>query len=113
MHQRPIGRRGRVGAGPWSGHLYTTIRHARIPAKRASQFWKRVEGADPEISQLPRSGDTIYGFAAAHTRLTTRPCPRWTMTLPKLTTTLPNGTTLSSASLPGVPAPTLPSDDRT
>lgn len=44
--------------------FYTTIRHARIPPQRAAQFWKRVEALVREFTQLPRSGDTVYGFAA-------------------------------------------------
>jgi DNA-binding transcriptional ArsR family regulator len=44
--------------------LYTTMRHARIPAEVASQFWQRVEALIQEFTQLPRSGDTVFGFAA-------------------------------------------------
>ncbi len=44
--------------------LYTTLRHVRIPASAASQFWRRVEALMREFSELPRSGDTVYGFAA-------------------------------------------------
>lgn len=44
--------------------LYTTLRHARIPASAASEFWRRVEALMREFSELPRSGDTVYGFAA-------------------------------------------------
>jgi DNA-binding transcriptional ArsR family regulator len=44
--------------------LYSTIRHARIPAQTASQFWQRVDALIREFTQLPRSGDTVYGFAA-------------------------------------------------
>jgi DNA-binding transcriptional ArsR family regulator len=44
--------------------LYTTIRHARIPAEQAAKFWQRVEALFREFTQLPRSGDTVYGFAA-------------------------------------------------
>jgi len=44
--------------------LYTTIRHARIPAQSASQFWQRVEALIREFTELPRSGDQVYGFAA-------------------------------------------------
>jgi DNA-binding transcriptional ArsR family regulator len=44
--------------------LYTTVRHARIPAEQAAQFWQRVEALIREFTQLPRSGDTVYGFAA-------------------------------------------------
>jgi DNA-binding transcriptional ArsR family regulator len=43
--------------------LYSTVRHARIPAESASQFWRRVEELVREFSQLPRSGTTVYGFA--------------------------------------------------
>jgi DNA-binding transcriptional ArsR family regulator len=44
--------------------LYSTMRHVRIPPEVASQFWRRVEALVREFSQLPRSGDTVYGFAA-------------------------------------------------
>ena len=44
--------------------LYTTIRHARIPAESAAQFWQRVETLIREFTQLPRSGDTVYGLVA-------------------------------------------------
>jgi DNA-binding transcriptional ArsR family regulator len=44
--------------------LYTTLRHARIPAQRAAQFWERVEALVREFTELPRSGDTVFGFAA-------------------------------------------------
>jgi len=44
--------------------LYTTIRHVRIPAESAAQFWRRVEELIREFTRLPRSGDTVYGFVA-------------------------------------------------
>jgi len=44
--------------------LYTTIRHARIPPELAAQFWQRVEALIREFTQLPRSGETVYGFVA-------------------------------------------------
>jgi len=44
--------------------LYSTMRHARIPAPLASQFWERVEALVREFTQLPRAGDTVFGFAA-------------------------------------------------
>ncbi|MGH3134741.1 MAG: helix-turn-helix domain-containing protein [Gaiellaceae bacterium] len=45
--------------------LRTILRHARIPAERAAEFWERVVDAlSREFAQLPRSGDTVYGFAA-------------------------------------------------
>ena len=45
--------------------LRTILRHARIPAERAAEFWERlVDEVAREFAQLPRSGDTVYGFAA-------------------------------------------------
>src|SRR6266542_1727861 len=44
--------------------LRSILRHARIPAQRAAEFWQRVNAVVREFSQLPRSGDTVYGFAA-------------------------------------------------
>ena len=44
--------------------LRTSLRHARIAAESAAEFWERVEDLVREFSQLPRSGDTAYGFAA-------------------------------------------------
>jgi DNA-binding transcriptional ArsR family regulator len=44
--------------------LYSTLRHVRISAAEASQFWRRVEALIREFTQLPRSGDVVFGFAA-------------------------------------------------
>ena len=44
--------------------LRTILRHARIPAQRAAEFWERVDALTREFAQLPPSGDTAYGFAA-------------------------------------------------
>jgi DNA-binding transcriptional ArsR family regulator len=44
--------------------LRTSLRHARLPAERVAEFWERVEDLVREFAQLPRSGDTVYGFAA-------------------------------------------------
>ena len=44
--------------------LRTVIRHARVPRERAAEFWDRVEALSREFAQLPRTGDTVYGFAA-------------------------------------------------
>jgi DNA-binding transcriptional ArsR family regulator len=44
--------------------LRTVLRHARIPAERAAEFWGRVEALVQEFTLLRRSGDTVYGFAA-------------------------------------------------
>jgi DNA-binding transcriptional ArsR family regulator len=44
--------------------LRTIIRHARIPRERAKEFWEQVLALTQEFTQLPRSGDTVYGFVA-------------------------------------------------
>lgn len=44
--------------------LRTIIRHARIPPESAAQFWARVEAVTREFTQIPRAGDTVFGFAA-------------------------------------------------
>jgi DNA-binding transcriptional ArsR family regulator len=44
--------------------LRSILRHARIPAQRAAEFWQRLDAVVREFSQLPRSGDTVYGFTA-------------------------------------------------
>jgi DNA-binding transcriptional ArsR family regulator len=44
--------------------LRTILRHARIPGQSAAEFWDRVEALSREFAQLPRSGDTAYGFVA-------------------------------------------------
>jgi DNA-binding transcriptional ArsR family regulator len=43
--------------------LRSILRHARIPRARAREFWDRVLLLTDEFAQLPRSGDTVYGFA--------------------------------------------------
>ncbi len=45
------------------GRMRAFLRHARIPEKRAKEFWRRVDQVIHEFDQLPRSGDTVYGFA--------------------------------------------------
>jgi DNA-binding transcriptional ArsR family regulator len=44
--------------------LRAILRHARIPGEGAGEFWERVLALSHEFAQLPRSGDTAYGFAA-------------------------------------------------
>jgi DNA-binding transcriptional ArsR family regulator len=44
--------------------LRAIIRHARIPRDRAAEFWERVFTLTHEFMELPRSGDTVYGFIA-------------------------------------------------
>ncbi len=45
------------------GKLWGFIRHARIGEDDASQFWDRMAQLVEEFDQLPRSGETMYGFA--------------------------------------------------
>jgi hypothetical protein len=44
--------------------LRTIVRHVRIPPEQAAEFWERVMALASELAALPRSGDTVYGFAA-------------------------------------------------
>ena len=45
------------------GKLWGFIRHARITEAQASAFWERMAELVTEFDQLPRSGETMYGFA--------------------------------------------------
>ena len=45
------------------GKLWGFIRHARISETQASEFWERMAELVTEFDQLPRSGETVYGFA--------------------------------------------------
>lgn len=44
--------------------LRSTLRHARIPAERAHEFWGRVLELAQDFATLPRAGTTVYGFVA-------------------------------------------------
>jgi predicted ArsR family transcriptional regulator len=46
-----------------AGKLWGFVRHARISEQQASDFWARMAELVAEFDQLPRSGDTMYGFA--------------------------------------------------
>jgi DNA-binding transcriptional ArsR family regulator len=46
-----------------NGKLWGFIRHARISEAQVSEFWERMAELVAEFDQLPRSGDTVYGFA--------------------------------------------------
>jgi DNA-binding transcriptional ArsR family regulator len=46
-----------------SGELWGFIRHARISEAQASDFWEQMAELVAEFDRLPRSGDTMYGFA--------------------------------------------------
>jgi DNA-binding transcriptional ArsR family regulator len=45
------------------GKLWGFIRHARISEAQVSAFWERMAQLVAEFDRLPRSGDTVYGFA--------------------------------------------------
>jgi DNA-binding transcriptional ArsR family regulator len=45
------------------GKLWGLIRHARISEEQASAFWERMAELVLQFDQLPRSGDTMFGFA--------------------------------------------------
>ena len=45
------------------GKLWGFIRHARISEAQVSAFWERMAELVAEFDQLPRSGETVYGFA--------------------------------------------------
>lgn len=43
--------------------LWGFIRHARLPEERAAEFWERMAELVREFDELPRGGETVYGFA--------------------------------------------------
>jgi|SRR5579862_8920232 len=45
------------------GKLWGFIRHARISDEQASEFWERMAKLVAEFERLPRTGETMYGFA--------------------------------------------------
>jgi len=45
------------------GKLWGFIRHARISDEQVAAFWERMAQLVAEFDQLPRSGETMYGFA--------------------------------------------------
>ncbi len=45
------------------GKLWGFIRHARISEEQASQFWDQLAELVDAFDRMPRSGDTMYGFA--------------------------------------------------
>ncbi len=44
--------------------LRAILRYARIPRERAAEFWDRVFELVNDFAQIPRDGDTVYGFVA-------------------------------------------------
>lgn len=45
------------------GKLWGFIRHARISEDQASRFWGQMVELVDEFDRMPRSGETMYGFA--------------------------------------------------
>jgi DNA-binding transcriptional ArsR family regulator len=45
--------------------IRATLRHARIPADRADEFFDRVVGLAEEFTMLERDGDVVFGFVGA------------------------------------------------
>jgi DNA-binding transcriptional ArsR family regulator len=45
------------------GRLWGFIRHARISEDQASQFWHQMAELVDKFDRMPRSGETMYGFA--------------------------------------------------
>ncbi len=43
--------------------LRSLVRHARISPDRARAFWAGIENVVNDFSQLPREGETVFGFA--------------------------------------------------
>jgi DNA-binding transcriptional ArsR family regulator len=54
---------GESAAAFREGKLWGFLRHARISEAQASEFWERMAELVTEFDQLPRSGETMYGFA--------------------------------------------------
>jgi DNA-binding transcriptional ArsR family regulator len=54
---------GESAAAFRDGKLWGFLRHARISEEQASQFWERMAELVTEFDALPRSGETVYGFA--------------------------------------------------
>ena len=45
------------------GKLWGFIRHARVSEEQVSEFWERMADLVRDFDELPRTGDTVYGFA--------------------------------------------------
>ena len=60
------------------GKLWGFIRHARLSEPQVAEFWERMAELVTEFDRLPRSGDTMYGFAVGvyPTDQPTLPSPR-------------------------------------
>lgn len=45
------------------GELWGFIRHARIEERQVAEFWDEMAALVERFDRLPRSGETVYGFA--------------------------------------------------
>jgi DNA-binding transcriptional ArsR family regulator len=54
---------GESAAAYRDGKLWGFIRHARISEAQVSEFWERMAELVTEFDRLPRTGETVYGFA--------------------------------------------------
>lgn len=54
-----------IGEVAPDGDLSATLRHARIPAELAEEFFERVVELAEEFTRLQRGGDVVHGFVAA------------------------------------------------
>jgi DNA-binding transcriptional ArsR family regulator len=54
---------GESAAAYRDGKLWGFIRHARISEAQVSEFWEQMAQLVAEFDKLPRSGETMYGFA--------------------------------------------------
>jgi DNA-binding transcriptional ArsR family regulator len=45
--------------------IRSTLRHARVPAEAAEEFFAAVVALAEEFTRLARGGDTVYGFLGA------------------------------------------------
>lgn len=43
--------------------LWGFLRHGRLTEEQAEAFWERMAALVREFDELPRAGDTVYGFA--------------------------------------------------
>lgn len=54
---------GESAAAYRDGKLWAFLRHARISEAQALEFWERMAELVTDFDRLPRSGETMYGFA--------------------------------------------------
>jgi DNA-binding transcriptional ArsR family regulator len=54
---------GESAAAFRDGKLWGFLRHARVSEAQVSEFWERMAELVTEFDRLPRSGETVYGFA--------------------------------------------------